>query len=87
MEGLGVVEKVKIVPRTHLNFPIRSEMCYRRANWSSATTAAATTDLEKIRTELERGGKRGDVEEVRVPTKVLGFDRISPNFGKIHPFR
>jgi hypothetical protein len=75
MEGLGVVEKVKIVPRTHLNFPIRSEMCYRRVNWSSATAAAATTDLEKIRTELERGGEEGRRGGGACTNKV----RIRPN--------
>jgi hypothetical protein len=74
MEGLGVIEKVKIVPRTHLNFPIRPEMCYRRVNWSSATAAAAATDLGKIVIEpdLEREDGNGGGDDVFPDPQELG---------------
>jgi hypothetical protein len=74
MEGLGVIEKVKIVPRTHLNFPIRAEMCYRRVNWSSATTAAAATDLGKIVIEpdLQREDGNGGGDDVFPAPAELG---------------
>jgi hypothetical protein len=75
MEGLGVIEKVKIVPRTHLNFPIRPEMCYGRVNWRSATTAAAATDLGKIVIEpdLEREDGNGWGDDVFPAPVELGL--------------